>query len=69
MRQRLVTVMNAKSSEIDVFMSLPSREGEQFARAGWYADLMPFVKNAPPRTTDSATSLPRLLSPLMQTGS
>ena len=39
MRQRLVTVMNAKSSEIDVFMSLPSREGEQFAKAGWYADL------------------------------
>jgi multiple sugar transport system substrate-binding protein len=26
-------------------MSLPSREGEQFARAGWYANLAPFVKS------------------------
>jgi multiple sugar transport system substrate-binding protein len=25
MRQRLLTVLNAKSSEIDVFMTLPSR--------------------------------------------
>src|SRR6266702_7675929 len=39
MRQRLVTVMNARSDEVDVFMSLPSREGEQFAAAGWYGDL------------------------------
>ncbi|OZI60066.1 ABC transporter substrate-binding protein [Bordetella genomosp. 11] len=46
MRQRLVTTMNAHSSEVDVFMSLPSREGLQFARAGWYADLTPYVRNA-----------------------
>ena len=26
MRQRLVTVMNARSDEVDVFMTLPSRE-------------------------------------------
>jgi multiple sugar transport system substrate-binding protein len=39
MRQRLVTVMNAHSDEVDVFMTLPSREGQQFAAAGWYADL------------------------------
>ena len=39
MRQRLVTVMNARSDEIDVFMTLPSREGEQFSAAHWYADL------------------------------
>ena len=39
MRQRLVTVMNAHSDEVDVFMTLPSREGEQFAAAGWYGDL------------------------------
>ena len=39
MRQRLVTVMNARSDEIDVFMSLPSREGQQFNKAGWYTDL------------------------------
>src|ERR1700747_395555 len=34
MRQRLVTVMNAHSDEVDVFMTLPSRESEQFAAAG-----------------------------------
>lgn len=39
MRQRLVTVLNARGSEVDVFMTLVSHEGEQFARAGWYADL------------------------------
>jgi multiple sugar transport system substrate-binding protein len=43
MRQRLVTVMNAKSDEVDLFMSLPSREGKQFAKAGWYADLNPLL--------------------------
>jgi multiple sugar transport system substrate-binding protein len=46
MRQRLVTVMNARSDEVDIFMTLPSREGEQFAAAGWYADLSPLTKNA-----------------------
>jgi len=44
MRQRLLTIMNAHSDEADVFMTLPSREGEQFAAAGWYADLMPLAK-------------------------
>ena len=45
MRQRLVTVMNAHSDKADVFMTLPSREGEQFAAAGWYADLTPLTKD------------------------
>jgi len=45
MRQRLVTVMNAHSDEIDVFMTLPSREGAQFAAAGWYADLTSMTRN------------------------
>ncbi len=45
MRQRLVTVMNAHSDEVDVFMTLPSREGEQFAAAGWYADLTAMAKS------------------------
>jgi multiple sugar transport system substrate-binding protein len=44
MRQRLVTVMNANSDEVDVFMTLPSREGAQFAAAGWYADLASMTK-------------------------
>jgi multiple sugar transport system substrate-binding protein len=39
MRQRLLTVLNARSSEIDVFMTLPSRELEQFWAAGWLSDL------------------------------
>src|SRR5215469_11572018 len=46
MRQRLVTVMNAHSDEVDVFMTLPSREGEQFAASGWYADLTSMTKSA-----------------------
>src|SRR5579875_2937097 len=48
MRQRLVTVLNAKSDEVDVFMTLPSREGMQFAKAGWYTDLTPMTKDVAP---------------------
>ena len=46
MRQRLLTVLNARSDEVDVFMTLPSREGMQYAAAGWYADLTPFVSDS-----------------------
>ena len=46
MRQRLLTVLNARSDEVDVFMTLPSREGRQFAAAGWYADLTPFTQDS-----------------------
>lgn len=46
MRQRLMTVMNAQSDEVDVFMTLPSREGMQFAAAGWYHDLTPYMQDA-----------------------
>ncbi len=45
MRQRLLTIMNAHSDEIDVFMTLPSREGEQFAVSGWVADLSKPLKD------------------------
>jgi multiple sugar transport system substrate-binding protein len=48
MRQRLVTVLNASSDEIDVFMTLVSREGLQFAKAGWYTDLAPLKQLAAP---------------------
>jgi len=54
MRQRLVTVMNAKSDEIDAFMTLPSREGEQFAAAGWYADLSAMAKDAVAKEYDTS---------------
>lgn len=42
-RARLTTIMQAKSADIDVFMSLKVREGEVFDRAGWYADLTSMV--------------------------
>lgn len=54
MRQRLVTVMNARSDEVDLFMSLPSREGLQFAKAGWYADLTGPMKTAVAKDYDAA---------------
>ena len=61
MRQRLVTVMNSRSDEIDLFMSLPSREGQQFAKAGWYADLNEFVKNASAKDYDFADLSPAMV--------
>lgn len=54
MRQRLVTVMNANSDEVDVFMTLPSREGEQFSAAGWYADLSAMARNEVAKEYDPA---------------
>jgi len=44
-RARLTTLMQGRSSDIDVFMSLPSREGAVFKRAGWYTDLAPLIAN------------------------
>ena len=61
MRQRLVTVMNSKSDEVDLFMSLPSREGLQFAKAGWYADLTELVKTASAKDYDFADLSPGLV--------
>ena len=54
MQQRLVTVMNAHSDEVDVFMTLPSREGQQFAAAGWYADLASMAKGEVAADYDTA---------------
>ena len=45
MRQRLVTILQSKSSSVDAFMSLKSLEGKLYAHAGWYADLNPLLKN------------------------
>jgi multiple sugar transport system substrate-binding protein len=45
MRQRLVTVLQSKSPEVDLYMSLKSREGLQFFNAGWYADLKPLLQD------------------------
>ncbi|MDB5827746.1 MAG: extracellular solute-binding protein family 1 [Variovorax sp.] len=61
MRQRLVTVMNSRSDEIDLFMSLPSREGIQFAKAGWYADLTDYVKAVSSKDYDFGDISPGLV--------
>lgn len=42
-RARLTTLMQAKSSDIDVFMSLKFREGQTYDKAGWYANLSPML--------------------------
>ncbi|WP_343314906.1 sugar ABC transporter substrate-binding protein [Brucella sp. BE17] len=61
MRQRLVTVLNSGSDEVDVFMTLASREGQQFAASGWYADLSDYVKNAVAPEYDFAGISPALV--------
>ena len=42
-RARLTTLMQGRSAEVDGFMTLASREGAVFSRAGWYADLGPMI--------------------------
>lgn len=42
-RARLTTLMQGRSAEVDGFMTLASREGAVFSRAGWYADLAPMI--------------------------
>lgn len=45
MRQRLVVMLQARSRDVDIFMSLKSREGLTFYRAGWYQDLFNFLED------------------------
>ncbi|MBL6457233.1 extracellular solute-binding protein [Belnapia sp. T6] len=42
-RARLTTFMQGRSADLDVFMTLASREGPVFRKAGWYADLAPLL--------------------------
>src|SRR5438874_1884774 len=44
-RARLTTMMQARSSDVDVFMSLKFREGATYDKAGWYANLSPLLAN------------------------
>jgi multiple sugar transport system substrate-binding protein len=44
-RARLTTVMQAKTGDLDGYMSLTIREGFVFDKAGWYQDLKPFIEN------------------------
>lgn len=45
-RARLTTMMQAKSSDVDVFMSLKFREGQTYDKAGWFANLSPLLASA-----------------------
>lgn len=45
-RQRMLTILQSKSADMDVFMSLKSRDGMLYSKAGWYADLTAFSTNA-----------------------
>ena len=48
-RQRMMTILQSKSSDMDIFMSLKSRDGMLYSKAGWYADLTEFAnKGAAP---------------------
>ena len=68
MRQRLVTVLNARSDEVDVFMTLPSREGEQFAAAGWYTDLSGMARSDVAADYDPAGLSPALIKAATYSG-
>lgn len=39
MRTRLTTMLQTKSTDIDIFMTLAAREGQIYKKAGWYRDL------------------------------
>lgn len=45
-RQRMLTILQSKSPDMDVFMSLKSRDGMLYSKAGWYADLTDFSVNS-----------------------
>ena len=45
-RQRMLTILQSKGSDMDIFMSLKSRDGMMYNKAGWYADLYPLVESA-----------------------
>lgn len=51
MRQRLTTLMQTKSSSIDIFMTTPTREGRLYTNAGYYQDLKVFLND--PKMTPS----------------
>ncbi|SFU70775.1 carbohydrate ABC transporter substrate-binding protein, CUT1 family [Methylobacterium sp. 174MFSha1.1] len=48
-RARLNTLLQAKSSDVDVYISLKIREGAVYNKAGWYADVAPML-NDPSQT-------------------
>ncbi len=61
MRQRLVTILQSQSDEVDAFMSLTSLEGALYAHAGWYAALGPLLQSATAPGYDLADFSPALV--------
>ncbi|MGH7078850.1 MAG: ABC transporter substrate-binding protein [Acetobacteraceae bacterium] len=61
MRQRLVTILQSKSPEVDAFMSLTSHEWALYSHAGWYADLGPLMKGESAPDYDLADFSPALI--------
>jgi len=45
-RTRQQTLLQARSKDVDVFMTLTMREGLLFDRAGWYENLTPYASDA-----------------------
>jgi multiple sugar transport system substrate-binding protein len=45
MRQRLTTLMQTKSTDVDLFLTTPTREGRLFAQAGYYKDVKPLLND------------------------
>lgn len=43
--QRLNTLLQQQSSDIDLYMALKARDGLQYYKAGWYYDMTPFLKD------------------------
>jgi multiple sugar transport system substrate-binding protein len=43
--QRLNTLLQQKSSDIDVYMALKARDGQLYYTSGWYYDLTPYLKD------------------------
>lgn len=46
-RQRQLITLQSKSSDLDVFMTLPSNEGRSFVEAGYYEPLDNYARRAP----------------------
>ena len=45
MWERLATLLQEHSTDVDVFMTLKAREGRLYYTSGWYQDLAPLIKD------------------------
>lgn len=51
-RDKTLVSLQSKSNNLDVYMTLPSREGRQFAQAGYYEDLQSYLDDASKTPSD-----------------